>query len=88
MRQSEFSEEQITSILAEYRGGSKVKDLCRKYNISDKTLMKWRVKFGNLGLDDVKRLKLLTEENSKLKRIVANLTLDKEALKEVLSKKW
>jgi len=88
MKKSRYSEEQIISILNEHEAGSKTADLCRQHGMSPATLYKWKSKFGGMEVSDAKRLRVVEAENAKLKRLVADLTLDKEALKDVLSKKW
>lgn len=88
MKQSRFSEEQIIGILKEHESGAKTADLCRRHGMGPATFYKWKSKFGGLEVSDAKRLRALEAENAKLKRLVADLTLDKEALKDVLSKKW
>lgn len=88
MKKSRYSEEQIISILNEHEAGTKLADLCRQHGMSPATLYKWKSKFGGMEVSDAKRLRVLEAENAKLKRLVADLTLDKEALKDVLSKKW
>lgn len=88
MKRKRFSEEQIIKILKESEAGRRTPELCREYGISDKTFYNWRKKYGGMEASDVKRLKALEEENRRLKQIVADLTLDKEALKDVLGKKW
>ncbi len=82
-----FTEEQIIPILKEAEAGLPGKELCRKYNISDATFDTWRKKFGGLGPSELRRLKQLEEENQRLKRVVADLSLDKAMLQDVLSKK-
>jgi putative transposase len=88
MKKSKFSEEQIIAILKEQDQGLKVSDICRKHGISDQTFNNWKKKYGGLTLDELRRLKALEQENSRLKRAVADLTLDNQILKEVNSKKW
>lgn len=88
MQRSKFSAEQITQILQEASVKGTALEVARKYGITDKTIYNWRKKFGGMVSDDVKRLRALEEENSKLKRLVANLTLDNMGYKEILSKKW
>lgn len=86
MKQGKYSEEQIIRILKEAEAGMKVVELCRKYGISDVTYYNWKAKYGGMTVSDAKRLKALEEENRRLKQIVADLTLDNQALKTVLSK--
>jgi len=88
MRKSRFSDEQITQILGEARAGMKTADVCRKHGLSSKTFYSWRAKFGAMVKNDVRRLKSLEEENSNLKRLVANQAIDILAMKDVLAKKW
>ena len=88
MKKSRFSEEQIIGILKEHDVGAKAADLCRRHGMSPATLYKWKSKFGGMEVSDAKRLRALETENSKLKRLVADLTLDNVALNDVLSKKW
>ncbi len=88
MKKSRFSEEQIIGILKEHETGVKTSDLCRRHGMSPATFYKWKSKFGGMDVSDAKRLRALEAENSKLKRVVADLTLDNVALKDVLSKKW
>lgn len=88
MKTSRYSEEQIIGILKEHDSGVKTSDLCRRHGMSPATFYKWKSKFGGMEVSDAKRLRSLEAENSKLKRLVADLTLDNVALKDVLSKKW
>ena len=83
-----FSEEQIIGILNQQESGMKTADVCREHNISANTFYSWKSKFGGMSVSEAKRLKALEAENAKLKRIVADLTLDNVALKDVLSKNW
>jgi putative transposase len=83
-----FNEEQIIGLLKQHEAGMAVADLCREHNISSATFYKWKSKFGGMDVNEARRLKQLEEENAKLKRIVADLTLDNVALKDVLSKNW
>ena len=82
------TEEQIIGILKESEAGMKTSDLCRKHGISDATFYKWKDKYGGLTVSEVRRLRGLEEENRRLKQIVADLTLDVRALKEINSKNW
>lgn len=88
MKRSRFTEDQIIQILKEAEAGAKVKELIRKYGISEHTFYRWKAKYGGMGVSETRRLKSLEDENRRLKRAVADLTLDNQALKEVLGKKW
>lgn len=88
MKRSRFSEEQIIRILREAETDIKIKDLCAKHNISEPTFYSWRKKYGNLEVSEARKLRSLEDENSRLKRLVADLSLQNEILKEVNSKKW
>ena len=88
MRRSRFSEEQILAVLKEGEAGRKVADVCRTHGISEHTYSRWKSKYGGMDVSDAKRLRQLEDENRRLKQIVAEQTLDIQALKEVLSKKW
>ena len=88
MRRSRFSEEQIVQILQTAEAGMGTEELCRKHGISRQTFYRWRAKYGGMDVDETKRLKSLEDENRRLKRLVADLTLDKQMLQDVLSRKW
>ena len=88
MRRSRFTEEQIVGILHEGEGGRKVDELCRAHGINRVTYYRWRAKYGGLKADDAKRLRQLEDENRRLKQAVADLTLDKQVLKDLLGRKW
>jgi len=87
VKRSKFTEQQIAYALKQAELGTPIEEVCRKMGISDATFYNWRKKFGGLGPSEVRRLKQLEEENSKLKRLVADLSLDKAMLQDVLSKK-
>jgi putative transposase len=87
MRKSKFSEEQIIGILREAEGETPVKAVCAKHNLSEATFYKWRSKYGGMDVNEARRLRVLEEENSRLKRAVADLTVQVQILKEVNSKK-
>lgn len=82
------SEEQIIRILKEAESGMPVADLLRQHNISQGTFYRWKSKYGGMDVNEAKRLKALEEENSRLKRLVAEQALDIQILKDVNSKKW
>ncbi len=87
MKKSKFTEEQIAYALKHAELGTPVAEVCRKMGISDATFYNWRTKYGGLSPSELRRLKQLEEENAKLKRLVADLSLDKAMLQDVLSKK-
>lgn len=88
MANRKYTEEQIVNILKEAQAGIKTEDICRKYNVSGNTFYKWRQKYGGMEVSEMKRLKALEDENRRLKHIVADLTLDVQALKAINSKNW
>ena len=87
MKKSKFSEQQIAFILRQAEEGAAVAEVCRKAGISEATFYNWKKKYGGLLPSEMKRLKQLEEENGKLKRIVADLSLDKEMLQDVIRRK-
>lgn len=87
MKSTRFTETQIVKALKEHEAGSKAEDLCRELEISKATLYNWKSKYGGMEISDVKRLKELEEENARLKRMYANLSLDHEILKDIITKK-
>ena len=88
MKKKNFSEAQIVSILKSQESGRTVKEICREIGISDATFYNWKAKYGGMEVSDVVRMKDLQDENARLKRIVANLTLEIDAVKTVLEKKY
>jgi len=88
MRKSRFSEEQIIGVLKAVESGRKVADVCREHGIAEGTYFRWKAKYGGLEVSEVRRLRELEEENRRLKHAVAELTLDKQILKEALARKW
>jgi putative transposase len=87
MKASKFTEAQIAFVLRQAQDGTAVAEICRKAGISDATFYNWRKKYAGLMPSEMRRLRQLEEENAKLKRIVADLSLDKAMLQDVLSKK-
>jgi len=88
MKRSKFTEEQLIVILkGQEKSNIKVSDICRKHGISDQTFHNWKKKYGGLTLDELRRMKELEQENGRLKRAVAELTLDVQILNDVNSKK-
>jgi putative transposase len=87
MKKTKFSEGQIAFILRQAEEGTAVAEVCRKAGIAEATFYNWRKKYGGLMPSEMKRLKQLEEENSRLKRIVADLSLDKEMLQDVIRRK-
>lgn len=88
MKAKKFTDEQKIQVLEELGKGTPLKDLCRKHGVSEASIYYWKKKLGGLGSSDVKKLRELEDENRKLKRVVADLTLDNMALKDINSKKW
>jgi putative transposase len=80
--------EEIIRILREVEGGQTVTQVCQSHNIAEQTYYRWKQKYGGMDLSEAKRLKLLEEENSRLKRKIADLVIENDILKEVNSKKW
>src|SRR3954454_7432727 len=87
VKKSKYTEQQIAFALKQAELGTPVEEVCRKLGISDATFYNWKKKYGGLGPSELRRLRQLEEENSKLKRLVADLSLDKTMLQDVLSKK-
>jgi len=87
MKKSKFTEAQIVFSLKQSESGISVQEICRKMGISEATFYNWKKKFGGLGVTELRRLRQLEDENAKLKQIVADLSLDKQMLQDVLKKK-
>ena len=87
MKTKRFSEEQILYTLRQAEGGEKATEVCRKMGVSEQTFYTWKRKYAGMGISELRELRQLREENRKLKQLVADLTLDKHMLQEVLSKK-
>jgi putative transposase len=88
MKKTKFTDEQIAFVLKQVELGTPVGEVCRKVGISEQTFYRWKNKFGGMLPSDVKRLRQLEEENRKLKQLVADLSLDKAMLQDVLTKKF
>jgi len=88
MKKIKYTEEQIVGILKEVEAGITVSEICRKYGISDATYYNWKAKYGGMAGSDIKKLRQLEDENRRLKHLVADLTLDNQALKAVISKNF
>jgi len=88
MKTTKFTETQILKVLKEHEAGRETKDLCREYGIARGTFFNWRKKYGGMDASQLRRLKELEDENKRLKRMYADLSLDHELLKEVLEKKF
>ena len=87
MKKSKFTETQIVKAIKEHESGRKAEDICRELGVSTVSFYKWKHRYGGLEVQDLKRLKELEEENSKLKKMFANLSLVHEALKDAVEKK-
>ena len=88
MKRSRFNEEQIIAILKEQEAGMPTAEVCRRHGISSATFYKWKSKFGGLDVSEARRLRSLEEENSRLKKLLAEAMLDNAVLKDLASKKW
>ncbi len=88
MKKTRYTEEQIAFALKQAETGTRVEEVCRKMGISEATFYHWKKKFGGMGVTELRRLRQLEEENHRLKRLVADLSLDKEMLQNVIRKKF
>ncbi len=88
MKQKRYTDEQIAFALRQAESGTAVTEICRKLGVSEPTFYRWKKQFAGMGTVEIRRLKQLEEENAKLKRLVADLSLDKTMLQDVLRKKW
>ena len=88
MKRKRYTEEQIISILTEHEAGMTVVDLVRKHGVSEKSIYRWKAKYAGMDVAELRRLKALEAENTKLKKLLAETLLEKAALGDVLSKEW
>jgi putative transposase len=88
MKRKRYSDEQIAFALRQAESGTAVEEICRKMGISEPTFYRWKKQFAGMGVPEIRRLKQLEDENSKLKKLVADLTLDRAMLQDVLKRKW
>ncbi len=88
MKSSRYTAEQVAFAMRQAESGTPVPDICRKMGIAEQTFYRWKRKFAGMGIAEVRRLRILEEENRKLKQLVADLSLDKQMLQDVLRKKF
>ena len=88
MKKTRYTEEQIAFALKQAETGTRVEEVCRKMGISEATFYNWKKKFGGMGMAELRRLRQMEDENQRLKKLVADLSLDKEMLQEVLKQKF
>ena len=88
MKKSKFTDEQIAFALKQAEGGTPVAEIIRRLGVTEATFYRWKQKYGGLLPSEVRKMRQLEEENGRLKRLVADLTLDKQMLQDVVSKKW
>ena len=88
MRKAKFSDEQVIAILSEQEAGRATAEVCRRYGVSNATFYKWKAKFGGMQVSEAKRLKILEDENRKLKKLLAEQVMDNATLKEMLTKNF
>ena len=88
MKRKRYTDEQVAFALRQAESGTAVEEICRKMAVSEATFYRWKKKFAGMGVAEIRRLKQLEEENVKLKRLVADLSLDKTMLQDALQRKW
>lgn len=88
MKRSRFSEEQIIGVLKEQEAGMPTAEVCRRHGVSPATFYKWKSKFGGMEVSEARRLRILEDENAKLKKLLAEAMLDIAVLKDITGKKW
>lgn len=88
MKRKRYSDEQIAFALRQAESGTAVEEICRKLGISEPTFYRWKKQYAGMGVPEIRRFKQLEDENSKLKKLVADLTLDRAMLQDVLRRKW
>ena len=88
MKRKRFTKEQIAFALRQADSGTAVEEVCRKMGISEPTFYRWKKQFAGMGVSEIRRLKQIEDENARLKKLVADLTLDKAMLQDVLRRKW
>ncbi len=88
MKRKRYSDEQIAFALRQAESGTAVEEICRKMGVSEPTFYRWKKQFAGMGVPEIRRLKQLEDENAKLKKLVADLTLDRAMLQDVLKRKW
>lgn len=88
MKKSRFTEEQIISAIKAHDAGEKTTEICRRLGVHPQTFLRWKAKYAGMNVSEARRLRDLEDENRKLKHIVADLTLENRAIKDVLNRKW
>jgi putative transposase len=88
MKRKRYSEEKIISILNEHEAGIRVQDLVRKHGVSEQSIYRWKAKYGGMDVSEARRHRELEDENRRLKKLVADLNLDKQMLEDLVSEKW
>ena len=88
MKKSRFTDEQKIAVVRQAAAGTKITELCRKHGITETTFYRWRAKYDGVEISDVKRFRALEDENRRLKKLVAELSLDNAMLKDVVGRKW